>query len=64
MAIAQTMRKNRDRKLDEVQEATPAPYSIQCTSTSGELLKISAVEFEKKILRDADTYQYLLTNLQ
>jgi hypothetical protein len=29
-----------------------SPYTIKCTTTQGQLFKISAVEFVKKILRD------------
>lgn len=40
---------------DDLAESVKAPFSIQCTSTYGELFKISAVEFERKVLKDEDT---------
>lgn len=40
-----------------------APISIECTSTTGELFKISSAEFFKKLLNNKITERELLINL-
>lgn len=41
-----------------------APYTVTCLSTTAELLKISAVEFTKKVLKDPQSETQLLVNLK
>lgn len=48
---------------ENINKSTPSPFSVQCTSTTGQLFKISACEFDRKILKEAETEAELFQNL-
>ena len=45
-----------------MQHKITSPFSIVCTTTTGCLLEIGAVDFQKKILKDKDLIELLKNN--
>jgi len=40
-----------------------SPFTVRCASTTGQLLKISVVDFDKRIIKDKELFDLLKTNL-
>ena len=50
-------------RMAEIQIDICSPYTVRCASTTGQLLKISVVDFEKKMVKDKELIGLLRTNL-
>ena len=47
----------------QITDSFLTPFTVVCTSTTGELYKLSSNDFHRKVLKDALTESHLLTNL-
>jgi len=50
-------------RLAEIQKDFCSPFTVSCASTTGQLLKISVVDFQKKMAKDKELIALLRTNL-
>lgn len=46
--------------VEEPIEPIPAPFSIYCNSTEGTVMKMSSIEFVRKVLKAEATYKTCL----
>ena len=56
-------KKHHDEATNSHQKFFCAPYTVVCTSTTGELYKLSSNDFYRQVLKDAQTESHLLANL-
>jgi hypothetical protein len=51
------------QQSEAYETSTKAPYSVTCLSPVGEVFKISAVEFQRKILKEPRSLRQMNENL-
>ena len=54
---------NNQQANDNYEQEILSPCTVKCLSTQGEVYKISATEFHRKIFKEPRTIKQLITNL-